>query len=94
MAFFSLPSTNFESPYSGKRKAFDRSPGENMNDNNDVNEQGVKKFYPKHLVIASLESDALSKLSPFAIEKAIKGIVGDVKSVKKLHSGVILVEVL
>ena len=35
---------------------------------------------------------SLSKLSPFAVAKAIKGIAGEPKSVKKLSSGHILIE--
>lgn len=42
---------------------------------------------------ANEEDSSLSKLSPFVIEKAIKGCVGIVPNVKKLRSGCIQVEV-
>jgi hypothetical protein len=51
-------------------------------------------FWPRFLVIESTAtSRPLSSLSPFVIEKTMKGIAGEVKSVKKLRSGLILVEV-
>lgn len=49
--------------------------------------------WPRFLVIESLDtSKPIASLSPFVIEKAMKGIVGEPKSIKKLRSGVILVE--
>ncbi|GFW00102.1 uncharacterized protein TNCV_3568891 [Trichonephila clavipes] len=43
-------------------------------------------------LILSLPNNEMSRKSPFAIQKALKGIGGDPKSVKKLHSGDLLIE--
>ncbi|GFU90192.1 uncharacterized protein TNCV_3873961 [Trichonephila clavipes] len=43
-------------------------------------------------LILSLPNHAMSRKSPFAIQKALKGIGGDPKSVKKLRSGDLLIE--
>ncbi|GBN14547.1 hypothetical protein AVEN_139703-1 [Araneus ventricosus] len=43
-------------------------------------------------LIISLPNEQLSKTSPFAIEKALQGIGGSPKSVKKLKSGDLLIE--
>ena len=48
------------------------------------------KFYE---ILAKDEANPINKLSPFAIEKAILGMVGSVKSIKKLRKGSLLVEV-
>ncbi|GBN05244.1 hypothetical protein AVEN_116376-1 [Araneus ventricosus] len=45
-------------------------------------------------LIISLPNNELSKISPFAIEKALKGIGGSPKTVKRLKSGDILIETL
>ncbi|GBO43133.1 hypothetical protein AVEN_129814-1 [Araneus ventricosus] len=45
-------------------------------------------------LIISLPNNELSKFSPFAIEKALKGIGGSPKTVKRLKSGDILIETL
>ncbi|GFV53934.1 uncharacterized protein TNCV_3293031 [Trichonephila clavipes] len=43
-------------------------------------------------LILSLPNHEMSQKSPFAIQKALKGIGGDLKSVKKLRSGDLLIE--
>ncbi|XP_055942027.1 uncharacterized protein LOC129972071 [Argiope bruennichi] len=43
-------------------------------------------------IILSIPDGKLSELSPFAVEKALKGIGGSPKSVKKLRSGDLLIE--
>ena len=49
--------------------------------------------WPRFIILTSKESDKpLTKLSPFLIEKAITGIAGSPKNVKKLRSGQILIE--
>src|SRR5579863_3709162 len=54
----------------------------------------VADVWPRFLVIEPLDSSRpLSAISPFIVEKALRGLVGAVKSAKKLRSGVILVEV-
>jgi len=53
----------------------------------------VTDNWPRFLVMESQNSDQLlSKLSPFIVEKAMKGI-SDVVNVKKLRSGALLIEV-
>ena len=39
--------------------------------------------WPRFLVVSSTVEGALNKLSPFAIQKAIVGLAGEPKSVKK-----------
>ena len=64
-------------------------------DTNSVNDGRNTDSWPRFLVIESIDSDRpLSKLSPFVIEKAMKGISGEVVSIKKLRSGSLIVEVL
>lgn len=49
--------------------------------------------WQRFILLKSLSTEmALTKLSPFAIQKGISGIAGSVKDVKKLWSGQILVE--
>ena len=50
--------------------------------------------WPRFLVVTSTSDDKpLSKLSPFAVQKGIEGVVGTPKSIKRLRSGDLLVEV-
>ncbi|XP_041347341.1 uncharacterized protein LOC121367293 [Gigantopelta aegis] len=49
--------------------------------------------WPRFLVISSTDDGVLNKLSPFAIQKAIVGLAGEPKSVKKIKTG-LLVECL
>jgi hypothetical protein len=50
--------------------------------------------WPRFLVIESKISERpVTSISPFALDKTLQGCVGTVKSVKKLRSGVLLVEV-
>ena len=50
--------------------------------------------WPRFLVISSSGDDkTLSNLSPFALNKGVEGIVGTPKSIKRLRSGDLLVEV-
>ena len=49
--------------------------------------------WPRFIVLDSVNpSEPLSKLSPFAVEKAIKGRFGTVKKVTKMRSGSLLIE--
>jgi hypothetical protein len=76
-----------------KRACSARSPAQLALDDEN-NETTETEILPKYLVIESNGTEnQLSKLSPFAIEKAMKGIAGEVESVKKLRSGVLLVHV-
>ena len=53
--------------------------------------------WPRFITLEAELSDSqpkpLTKMSPFLIQKGIQGIVGTPKSVKKLKSGSLLVEV-
>ena len=54
----------------------------------------VLPTWPTFLRIESVdENKPISKLSPFAIQKGIQGLAGEPKTVKKLRSGSLLVEV-
>ena len=78
-----------------KRACSARSPAQLALDDENDEEFQTLEHWPRFLVIESAEEGrTLSCLSPFAIEKAMKGLAGEVKSVKKLRSGLILVEVL
>ncbi|XP_041369839.1 uncharacterized protein LOC121383807 [Gigantopelta aegis] len=46
--------------------------------------------WPRFLVISSTDDGALNKLSPFAIQKAIVGLAGEPKSVKKIKNGLLV----
>ena len=48
--------------------------------------------WPRFLVISSSDEGALKTLSPFAIQKALVGLAGEPKSVKKIRNGSLLVE--
>src|SRR5277367_3633857 len=66
------------------------SPEKNETDNN--NRTITSSNWPRYLITESTDlSNSLSNLSPFVVEKAMKGI-GEAKSVKKLRSGVLLIE--
>lgn len=85
---------NIESQKSLKR------PLESTNENISSNEQsfnirdlGATDAWPRFLVMESTsQENSLSRLSPFVIEKAMKGIC-DAVNVKKLRSGSLLIEV-
>src|SRR5215469_1219909 len=64
------------------------SAGESSNTHSNVN------LYQRIFVIKADEPNRnICEMSPFLIEKAIKGTVGTVKNVRKLRSGLLLVEV-
>jgi len=85
----------------GKRPlSTDNSPtGITTNENSDNIEQiniqdlCATDSWPRFLVMESVDTNnPLSKLSPFVIEKAMKGLC-EVVDVKKLRSGALLIEV-
>ena len=49
--------------------------------------------FPRFLIIQSRDPNKPLKLSPFAINKGVESIVGTAKSIKRLRSGDVLVEV-
>ena len=62
-------------------------------DSDSDNGQSTSSF-PRFLIIESSKPDQpLTKLSPFVIEKVLVSLAGSAKSVKKLNSGSLLVEV-
>ena len=51
----------------------------------------AKIFFPRFLMMTSGEDEkSLSRLSTFAIQKGIQGLVGEPKTIKKLRSGDLL----
>ncbi|GFS65840.1 uncharacterized protein TNCV_390701 [Trichonephila clavipes] len=46
-----------------------------------------------HFLIISLPNNGMAQKSPFAIQKAIQGISGEPRLVKKLRSGDLLIEI-
>ncbi|XP_041377291.1 uncharacterized protein LOC121389706 [Gigantopelta aegis] len=71
------------------------SDEESMKSKTNVKKSKVisSQHWPRFLVISSTDDGALNKLSPFAIQKAIVGLAGEPKSVKKIKNG-LLVECL
>ena len=62
-------------------------------DVDDQNQPDWNLVWPRFIVLDSVNpSEPLSKLSPFAVEKAIKGRFGTVKKVTKMRSGSLLIE--
>lgn len=54
----------------------------------------ISEQFPRFLVITSLsDTKKVTELSPFVIDKTIQSVAGHVKSVKKMRSGDLLVEV-
>ena len=54
----------------------------------------TSSLFPRFLIVESNDPERpLSKLSPFVIEKVLVSVAGSPKSVKKLNSGALLVEV-
>ena len=54
----------------------------------------AKIFFPRFLMMTSgLDEKSLSRLSTFAIQKGIQGLVGEPKTIKRLRSGDLLIEV-
>ena len=58
-----------------------------------ANVPATDSSFPRFLVVESAESKQLSTLSPFIVEKQLNGLIGTPKSVKKLGSGGLLIEV-
>ena len=54
----------------------------------------AKIFFPRFLMMTSGDDEkSLSRLSTFAIQKGIQGLVGEPKTIKRLRSGDLLIEV-
>ena len=48
--------------------------------------------WPRFLIIEPVSEGTLNSSSPFAIQKTLQGLAGDLKSVKRIRSGRLLVE--
>ena len=48
--------------------------------------------WPRFLIIEAVSEGALTSLSPFAIHKTLQGLAGELKSVKRIKNGRLLVE--
>ena len=46
----------------------------------------------RFLIIEPISNGALNSLSPFAVHKALQGLAGELKNVKRIKSGRLLVE--
>ena len=84
--------TNLLLQTTGKRPLDALSPTNNELTNN-MRDLCATDAWPRFLVMESINQDIpLSRLSPFIIEKAMKGIC-DVVNAKKLRNGALLIEV-
>ena len=70
-----------------KRKATNETPASQSNLTTN------ETTFPRFVVVESTETKKVTELSPFIIEKYIQGTIGTPKSVKKLASGSLLIEV-
>ena len=71
---------------------FSSSDEESRKSSNAVKKSKVNSSnnWSRFLVISSIEDRALTKLSPFAIQKAIVGLAGEPKSIKKIKTGLLV----
>jgi hypothetical protein len=64
---------------------------------NDEQITPVSEHWPRFITLEAELTDTqtkpLTKVSPFVIQKSLQGIIGTLKSVKKLKSGALLLEV-
>jgi hypothetical protein len=100
----SSPMGEHESDIASKTKSIDTNQSTNscapavslvVESGNDL-AATVRTDWPRFLIMETNAASSLtiSSLSPFAIEKGIKGLIGTANSVKKLRSGALLVEVV
>jgi len=62
--------------------------------NSNTNDEYENAHYDRWFVVQSVDDDRpLSKLSPFAIDKATKCAVGTVKTIRRLRKGDLLIEI-
>ena len=79
---------------SSKKRCFSAALETPFND-----EQNTTSFdkWPRFITLEAEQSDQqskpLTKISPFLIQKGLQGIIGNPKSIKKLKSGALLIEV-
>jgi len=73
---------------------FSSSSEENQLKRRRTDSEETIKSFQKFFVIDNVNADKpLSKISPFAIQKGIEGVIANPKSVKMLRNGCILIEV-
>ena len=61
-------------------------------DSDSETEKSKAPIWPRFIVIESAIKDKPLKINPFLLSKTIQSIAGNVKSLKKLHSGSLLIE--
>ena len=78
---------------SRKRRKSNSSTEDHESDAEEEHDPDWNLAWPRFIVMSPLdEHEPLSKLSPFAVEKAIKGRFGTVQKVTKMKSGSLLIE--
>ena len=76
-----------------RRKSNSSSDGDHDSDVEDITFPEWNLVWPRYIVLSPLDDkEPLTKLSPFAVEKGIKGQFGTVHKVTKMRSGSLLVE--
>ena len=77
-----------------KKRCFSAALETSMNDEQIT---PVLEHWPRFITLEAESTDTqtkpLTKVSPFIIQKGLQGIIGTPKSVKKLKSGALLIEV-
>ena len=78
---------------SSRKRSRANDSDDHESDNDDLNKPDWNLVWSRFIVLESLNpAEPLTKLSPFAVEKAIQGRFGTVKKVTKMRSGALLVE--
>ena len=81
---------------SSRKRVRSNDSDDDRNYDTDVDDQNQPDWnlvWPRFIVLDSVNpSEPLTKLSPFAVEKAIQGRFGTVKKVTKMRSGSLLIE--
>ena len=77
-----------KTPHKQMGLANESVPEESMKNTSNISSDN----WPRFLIIVPVSEGALNSLSPFAIQKALKGLADDLKSVKRIRSGRLLVE--
>ena len=82
--------------YEPEKKRIQKKSSDSESDLSDCSTPlAASSTWPRFLLVKSLDPQSpVSKLSPFAIAKAIQGLAGEPKQVQKLRSGDLLVEVI
>ncbi len=78
----------YETPLTKKKRPLDTDPV-------DIDHRPSTSFdyWPRFIVLETIDKSPL-KLNPFAVSKGIQGIAGDVKNVRRLRNGSLLIECL